>query len=1028
MAGEYLPPVITRLTADIDDFVAKIEQAKALVAGLDDVGIKITADVDLNSFARAKAKVDAMAASTGGTIRLQFAISQRSLLAALTAARAIVRANPITVPLYFVVNKTSLAASLAAAKAVSAVTGAVGKNTAAVGRNNLAWTRWGRLTATAIHWIISGTAELAAILIPATVAFGAWAAVWLQGTTNVAEHINSVYTATEAMANMGAETAGQMMGLGHALQTAQNEANPDVYQALGGAINIVREHFSDLAQTGLQVGKVFDGFVAHLVYDLSAAGGAGGRMNDLLSNMVSDLTRVGQVFGNLGHALLNFASDMPGLAEVLLGVVDAISRLILWLSSLPGHIFTVIMAIEEFMRWGGLLVNILGKIGIEVEDLGPKFLSLQRFQGVFMSLLLAIPRAVQGVSFGLALLIEKMGFLGRAGTSASEGLANFAAGIDGVAGKITFFQGVLIAAAVVGLGALIWAIHRSQSAAQQLVTTLVDSVGKASNVQAFQVIAQNYDTLSQKANQAAQAANHLAAQNQVVADSAVRGGNQLNAARQDLDAYKSGLQQTNQQANNFAQGAAAIMKTYGVSFGQALAIATGANVKLSGSFVRLGKNASQAGFQIEDFMAGMKAMSAPASAIGNDMQAVAIQTGLTATKVAQLNQAWDQLMQNLTGGTGAFADVEGALQTMQSDIKAKSIGITGSISSISQAGTNMKYTLQGITSASMQSWQQFDQALGSSGEQLADWFRTAGAEGVMSSGQFTTAMRAMVAQFLPFTQGNKTALAELRGFADEAGLKVPGSLKAAEAAFGSSGKGAKILQGIINQVTQQMSNMSQVAQNLGDVLNSQVTSALAGDIIKQSGLNQAIQKYATDLDNLGPKNRATITALHQLQNEYNTVMTKADAAARATAHLGQSSRVAAGQMNMAARYANALAEAINAIPNEKTINIQIASSQSLHAIASAGAVPHAAGALNAAPGLALVGEQGPELVSLHGGESISNASRTSDMLGHGAGGDVIIQVNGRELFRFMKEQVFNTNVNNNTRAGTGSVQGRLAPR
>ena len=109
---------------------------------------------------------------------------------------------------------------------------------------------WWRLSGNAIHWIISGSAELLAVLIPATVAAGAWAAAWLQGTVNVYQHIMSVYTATESMANMGAKTAGQMLGLGDALQKAQNEANPDVYQALGGAINVVRESAGGLAQVG----------------------------------------------------------------------------------------------------------------------------------------------------------------------------------------------------------------------------------------------------------------------------------------------------------------------------------------------------------------------------------------------------------------------------------------------------------------------------------------------------------------------------------------------------------------------------------------------------------------------------------------------------------------------------------------------------------------------------------------------------------------------------------------------------------
>ena len=104
-----------------------------------------------------------------------------------------------------------------------------------------------RLTGGALHWLIAGFAELMAVVIPATVAAGAWAAVWLQGATNVVQHMQAVYTATEATANIFHMTAGQAVGLGSALQKAQDAANPNVYQALGSAILTVREHFGGLA-------------------------------------------------------------------------------------------------------------------------------------------------------------------------------------------------------------------------------------------------------------------------------------------------------------------------------------------------------------------------------------------------------------------------------------------------------------------------------------------------------------------------------------------------------------------------------------------------------------------------------------------------------------------------------------------------------------------------------------------------------------------------------------------------------------
>ena len=61
------------------------------------------------------------------------------------------------------------------------------------------------------------------------------------------------------------------------------------------------------------------------------------------------------------------------------------------------------------------------------------------------------------------------------------------------------------------------------------------------------------------------------------------------------------------------------------------------------------------GERVRDAAAGYAAMGQSSGALGNDMLALAIQTGLAGTKVSALNQAWDSFMGNLTGGTSALA-------------------------------------------------------------------------------------------------------------------------------------------------------------------------------------------------------------------------------------------------------------------------------------------------------------------------------------------------------------------------------------
>ena len=185
--------------------------------------------------------------------------------------------------------------------------------TAATAKSTLALGRWG-ITWNALHWIIAGGAELLAVTLPAAVAAASGAFVLYQGIVEqVGFRMQALYGATEATSAMIGKTTGDVLGLGHAFQSAQNAANPIAYELLGEYVDAARSHMVDLAAAGLQVDRALGGLGAKIDVDLIQQGG---QLNSLLSNMVSDLIEIGQVFGNLGHAILNFASDMPGLAEV----------------------------------------------------------------------------------------------------------------------------------------------------------------------------------------------------------------------------------------------------------------------------------------------------------------------------------------------------------------------------------------------------------------------------------------------------------------------------------------------------------------------------------------------------------------------------------------------------------------------------------------------------------------------------------------------------------------------------------------
>lgn len=791
-----------------------------------------------------------------------------------------------------------------------------------------------------IHWVIAGSAEFLAVAIPAMVAFGSYALVALQGFNNMSNHLQALYTVQESTAGIFGKTAGDILGVGHAIQAAQNAVNPQVYQLLGAYVDVASKHLTNLAAMGEKTSGVIDTFTAKAALDMKGAFGS--ELNDLISGATSDLTGLGEVFGNLGHTILNVAHSMPGLAEVLLrGLADVLgvaSRItsIPWVQTMG--LWT--MATEEFYRWGGLAVSALTKL-FHVSD----YANAQGATGFISKFGAGFNALVHGAGNAT---IRLGTFMGRAaGVSEHMGtlgtkIAQVGGDIAGFADKLSPLQGALIALGVAGLGFLIYKLVTAKSAAQEFAQSLQQALQAVSNFQAAGQIADNIGALNTKMHEAAQGAQAMTSAQANSARALERVNQGANVAKEAISTYQGALGQAHGEEVTLASGAAAIEKQYGVSYPAALAIAEGANVKLADSTVKFGHDMNTAGQQITDYVKGMRAMGAPTGAIGNDLKAVGIQAAETQTKVAQLNQAWDAFMQGVTGGTGAFSDMETALGNMKTDTAASSAGITGAISSIKNAAGGMTYSLKGDTAASQQSWQQFDQALGSSAENLADWFRTAGSEGQMGAGQFTRAIKDMVAQFAPLTQGNKAAVSELSALAQQAGGPSTSSLKTLEGWVGHTGNASKSLQGIIADVTGKMADMSKVAQNLGDVLDSQVDSAIAGNIMKQSGLNQAISTYASDLDTLGPKNQATVAALHRMQQAYNTAASDAAHASQATAGFGDAASTAGGKANAAARAIDNYISALDHIPSR--VETEVVTNYTSTGYSGPGGVGHRVGA------------------------------------------------------------------------------------
>ena len=105
----------------------------------------------------------------------------------------------------------------------------------------------------------------------------------------------------------------------------------------------------------------------------------------------------------------------------------------------------------------------------------------------------------------------------------------------------------------------------------------------------------------------------------------------------------------------------------------------------------------------------------------------------------------------------------------------------------------------------------------------------AGSEGALGTSGFqdiATVTRALGAQLVGLTRDSPAARSELGGLFQMAGYRGSDSFKALSHWIDKGNHSMKDASGIINKATGAMSNMEQVASNLGDVMNSQVTSAI----------------------------------------------------------------------------------------------------------------------------------------------------------------------------------------------------------
>ena len=326
-------------------------------------------------------------------------------------------------------------------------------------------------------------------------------------------------------------------------------------------------------------------------------------------------------------------------------------------------------------------------------------------------------------------------------------------------------------------------------------------------------------------------------------------------------------------------------------------------------------------------------------------------------------------MQGVTGGTAGLAGFENSLTNMGTGVAKASQNLAEYSGKMSLSGQQFAQSLTSFTGKGAAAWQNFDQVVGSTAPQMIDWLRQAGTEGALSGTQFTTAVRDMVAQMLPLASHSKVATSELDDLAQQAGGPTTDNFKTLKDWVDQGHLSIAGLSRIVSDATEKMGNMSQVAQQLGTVMNQQVASAISNAALKANG-------FYSDVNNL------TEAMAHNGTYGGHTAAYWANVAGQAFNTAGSQAQTAAGKVgNLAGAMARLHSQTvdINVVTNYSSTGnpVTAPAGVGLGHLQPGG---HAAGTNSARAGVALVGEEGPELMMMRGGEQVVPHRETASLL------------------------------------------------
>lgn len=895
-----------------------------------------------------------------------------------------------------------------------------------------------------LHLLADAAIETAAVIIPASIALASFGVAAGPAIQDITHHLQALYTVSQA-------TSQAVYPMTGAFTRVADAVRPQVFQLFGEALGVINHNTGTFMNLATSTGTVLDQLGARLEMALTSGNG----FHIFLANATQDLAKLGDMVGNVGGVLGNVLKTVPGYAQYLLTFADGITKV--------AEAVTGSGLVQGVMKFGLSAHGALLYTGLLATGAEKLLTGFGRFPGI-LSL----------ASDGLGAMAVAAGKLGGEGNVAEHALG-------GLSSKLSMAQGISwgwITLGAAALGGFIYYLVTAKDAADNFISAFDTKLGatplsqvsstistgllqmdaglsaaktrmdqfKGSSLAMGHALAPIAPGLQNIRNAAGGLGNwfvHLSDSIDKAVNSSVglhlfssHGAQNLQAgvAVHDYQAYANEIQKLTQESVAFQAHLGLMSHALGGT-AQAMGILTAAGITADQMMSTSASTWAQVIVQVNATVAAYRAMGQIGGVLGADMNAMTIAGSDQVTQMAKLNQAWDSTISIVSGGQSAFVSFEQALGQGYKSISG--VSAAAAVAGASMAGMNTQ------SLALRAAWQNAY----TSGAQVVDALRmmiSASPQAASMNKNLTQSVKDVVAQLA--VEGSKSAAtrAELVSLAQEVNPSIH-NFQQLRQWLGNTGNAGADLNRRLAAMGVNIQNLASDASQLSGAMQQHVVQAFSLAKLAANGTN-------TDINNLANSiaKSASQATIHAGAMQLYADLVQKD---------GMQSQTAAALVDSLTRQVWNFTGALHKVPPTVTTHINVPNlsatqaqvNQFLQTLYHLNGMSvstyvntyysqvnrggtggyirpsaHAAGTPSAAAGVALVGERGPELMLMHGGEQVFTAAQTASILamsrspavnpamlatggGYGGGGepgghggDIVVNVDGESLFRIMQ--------------------------